>query len=39
MLFTMLAPEIILGKALGDLTAAWESRKCMRDLAREDNVE
>jgi hypothetical protein len=39
MLFTMVAPEFILGKALGDLAAAWQCRERMRRFAEEDNVE
>jgi hypothetical protein len=39
MLFTMVAPEFILGKALGDLVAAWQCRERMRDFARRDGVE
>jgi hypothetical protein len=39
MIATMLAPEYILGKALGDLVAAWLCRERMKDLAKEDKVE
>lgn len=39
MIVTMLAPEYILGKALGDLVAAWLCRERMKDLAKEDKVE
>jgi hypothetical protein len=39
MIATMLAPEYILGKAVGDLAAAWQCRERMRVFAKEDNVE
>jgi hypothetical protein len=39
MIATMLALEYILGKALGDLVAAWLCRERMKDLAKEDKVD
>jgi hypothetical protein len=39
MIFTMLAPEFILGKSVGDLAAAWQCRNRMKDFAEEDKVE
>jgi len=39
MLFTMIAPEFILGKAIGDLASAWECRELMRPFAKEDHVD
>jgi hypothetical protein len=39
MLFTMVAPEFILGKALGDLASAWQCREGMRQFAEEDYVD
>jgi hypothetical protein len=39
MLFTMLAPEFILGKAIGDFVAVWKLRNKMEKYAVTDNVE
>ena len=39
MLFTMLAPEIILGKAIGDFRYAWKLKKDMEYFAVKDNVD
>jgi hypothetical protein len=39
MLITILAPEIMFGKALAELMAARQDKKAMKDLAREDGVE
>jgi hypothetical protein len=39
MLFTMIAPEFILGKAIGDFVGAWNLKKKMEEYAIRDNVE
>ncbi len=39
MVATMVAPEYIVGKAIGDFVFAWQMRKKMKDFAAEDEVE
>jgi hypothetical protein len=39
MLFTILAPEFILGKAIGDFFTVWKLQQRMEHFAMEDNVE
>ena len=39
MLLTMVAPEFILGKAIGDFVAVWQMRKQMKEFASTDGVE
>jgi hypothetical protein len=39
MLFTMLTPEFILGKAIGDFIGMWKLRNEMEEFAVEDKVE
>jgi hypothetical protein len=39
MLFTMIAPEFILGKAVGDQVSTWQCRERMRQFAEEDHVD
>lgn len=39
MILTIMAPELILGKAIGDFMVAWQMREKMKSLAEEDGTE